>query len=180
MKTAYFTRIVVALVALFVSSAAFAASDYLLELEGIKGECVGKHIKLTENADGSFTAENIPSGTYKIVAKPNDAGASVRGRTPGTVNINFECVVSPRDAASGQASGKRDHASGQSSGKRERGSGLATGKRQHKPMTISKRIDKMVPNGVSVGEITVGDDNDGVTAEGRVTVGYDLKLNKKV
>lgn len=181
MKTANFSRIVVALVALFVSTTAFAASDYLLELEGIKGECVGKHIKLTEQADGSFTAENIPSGTYKVVAKsvvPNVPVSSTSTRDKSSsVEFKFECtvsqramVVSPRDVASGQSSGKRDHASGQ-----------ATGKRQHKPMTISKRIDKMVPNGISLGEITVGDDdNDGATEKGQKTAGYDLKLAKKV
>jgi type VI protein secretion system component Hcp len=55
--------------------------------------------------------------------------------------VNFlECfltqysVVSPRDAASGMPTGKRDAASG-----------LPTGKRQHKPVTITKEVDKATP-----------------------------------
>jgi type VI secretion system secreted protein Hcp len=58
-----------------------------------------------------------------------------------------------RDAASGQASGKRDAASG-----------LPTGKRQHKPVTITKPIDKSSPilaralaSGDSIGTVEVSD-----------------------
>ena len=184
MKTAYFSRIVVALVALFVSTGAFAASDYLLELEGIKGECVGKHIKLIEQADGSFTAENILPGTYKLVAKPNTDGSGT-----GKVSIssfNFTCTVSPRDAASGQASGKRDVATGQSSGKREHASGQATGKRQHKPFNIVKTNVTIPPAGISISEIVVSKVQDDATDDGSSTAkagqtaGYDLKLAKKI
>ncbi|MCB1216110.1 type VI secretion system tube protein Hcp [bacterium] len=44
------------------------------------------------------------------------------------------CVVSPRDASSGRPTGRRDAASG-----------MATGKRQHKPVRITKEIDKATP-----------------------------------
>ncbi len=179
MKIAYFSRIVVALIALFVSTGAFAASDYLLEIEGIKGECVGKHIKLIEQADGSFTAENIPSGTYKLIAKPNAADGSVRtasmSKPPAVYNLNFDCIVSPRDPASGQASGKRDAASGQ-----------ATGKRQHKPMNIQKNNVILSAGGVFISEIVVSKVQDDATDDGSSTAkagqtaGYDLKLNKKI
>jgi hypothetical protein len=168
----------VALVALFFAVNAFAASDYLLELDGIKGECKGKHIKLTEQADGSFTAENIPPGTYQLTykAKAGKTGSTKRG--DGSVTLAFEGVVSPRDVATGQSSGKRDAASGQ-----------ATGKRQHKPFVITKELDKSSPQ-FMLGEILIGDlDGDGVldaAPEGTaktsapVKAGYDLKLAKKV
>jgi hypothetical protein len=178
MKT-YFMRIlwiVTAVAALIVSTNALAASDYLLEIEGIKGECKGKKFKMTENSDGSFTVTNIPAGTYKLIAVP------AQGVDPSIphLSMKFECVVSPRDAASGQA----------------------TGKRQHKPFTITKELDKMSPKGTSLGEIVVGDlDGDGSAdrslplrqqdnaLEGNTSsksttserpVGYDLKINKKV
>ncbi|MCB1185762.1 type VI secretion system tube protein Hcp [bacterium] len=55
------------------------------------------------------------------------------------------CVVSPRDEASGMASGRRDSASGRPTGRRDAASGLPTGKRQHKPLTITKELDKSTP-----------------------------------
>ncbi len=167
-----------AIIAVLMVSKSFAASDYLLELDGIKGECKGKHIKLTENPDGSFTAENIPGGTYKLVykAKQGKTGSTKRG--DGSVVLEFEGVVSPRDVATGQSSGKRDAASGQ-----------ATGKRQHKPIRIVKEWDASTPM-LIMGQIIIGDlDGDGVvdtppagdaTMGAPVKAGYDLKMAKKV
>lgn len=42
-------------------------------------------------------------------------------------------------------SAMREKGSGMATGKREKGSGLATGKRQHKPITITKPVDKSSP-----------------------------------
>lgn len=60
---------------------------------------------------------------------------------------------SARDAASGQATGKRDAASG-----------LPTGKRQHKPVSVTKPVDKASPilakalrTGESIGMIELSD-----------------------
>ncbi|MDP3313062.1 type VI secretion system tube protein Hcp [Lutibacter sp.] len=77
-------------------------------------------------------------------------------------SISFEYdVKSPRDAASGMATGKRQHeqvrfireysvSSTDNSvteviSPRDAASGLPTGKRQHKPVTITKEIDKSSP-----------------------------------
>jgi hypothetical protein len=185
MKIAYFNRMLAAIAALLVSSHVFAAtSDYLLVIEGIQGECTGKKFELTENADGSFTATNIPGGTYKLVYK---AVPATQGGTAKTAvatgehfkQIKLECVVSPRDAASG----------------------LPTGKRMHKPFIITKELDKSTPL-LMLGQIVVGDlDGDGASdrkpgdpipgldvklgkkgepLDGPVRAGYDLKINKKV
>ncbi|HEY6170954.1 MAG TPA: hypothetical protein VIX80_01730 [Candidatus Kapabacteria bacterium] len=171
MKTLINRAALLAIIVVLVVSKSFAASDYLLELDGVKGECKGKHIKLTENADGSFSVENIPAGTYNVIykAKQGKTGSAKRG--DGSVVIEFEGVVSPRDVSTGQSSGKRDAASGQ-----------ATGKRQHKPIRIVKEWDANTPM-LIMGQITVGDDdNDGVdpAAKGAKTAGYDLKMAKKV
>ncbi|MDA0346219.1 MAG: type VI secretion system tube protein Hcp [Verrucomicrobia bacterium] len=75
-----------------------------------------------------------------------------------------------RDAASGQATGRRDAASGQATGKRDAASGMATGKRQHKPLNISKPIDKATPilakalaSGNSIGNVTLQQVENGKT-----------------
>lgn len=77
-------------------------------------------------------------------------------------SIAFEYdVKSPRDAASGMASGKRgydyyqaksdfsvsasDNSVTEVKSPRDAASGLATGKRMHKPMTVSKEYDKSSP-----------------------------------
>jgi hypothetical protein len=159
MKIASTIRIAIALLALFVSSSAFAASDYLLMIEGVKGECAGKYITLIENADGSFSAMNILPGTYKLVAKPKAADGSVkvtRQGNPVGVNFDLECIVSPRDIATGQASGRR----------------------QQNMMAIQKMNVSIPPNGVLIGNIKVGDESS--TAKGQRVAGYDLKVNKKV
>ncbi len=196
MKTTFINRAlgtIAILTALLFTSQAFAASDYLLEIEGIKGECKGKHIKLTENADGSFSAENIPGGTYKVVytAKAGKTGSTKRG--DGSVTLAFEGVIAPRDVATGQSSGKRISAP------RDVATGQSSGKRQHKPVTITKEWDASTPT-LILGQIVVGDvDGDAVAGQpdpvhgvvvkrgvessstsAPVKAGYDLKLNKKV
>ncbi|QXD23639.1 type VI secretion system tube protein Hcp [Opitutia bacterium ISCC 51] len=67
-----------------------------------------------------------------------------------------------RDAASGLATGKRDAASGRPTGRRDAASGMATGKRQHKPVRVTKGIDKATPllakalsSGNSMGNVTI-------------------------
>lgn len=179
MKTFINTIAFVAIAVLLVVSSSFAASDYLLELDGVKGEAKGKKIKLTENADGTFSATNIPGGTYKLIYAHEQPGTQVAPSQTKVIVMAFEGIVSPHDDASGQA----------------------TGKRQHKPLVITKEIDKMSPRSI-LGEITVGDpDSDGAIdrttgngtnnvhgvdvkpgakASAPVKAGYDLALNKKV
>ena len=193
MKTQFFNRTIAAIALLLFASQSFAASDYLLEIEGIKGECKGKHIKLTEQADGSFTAENIPEGTYRVVYTPKSTKEYQPGK-PVYGNITFEGIVSPRDIATGQASGKRSSVQAP----RDVATGQSSGKRQHRPFTITKEWNASTPT-LILGQIIVGDvDGDGASdrtpgdpipgldvknstaASAPVKAGYDLKLNKKV
>jgi hypothetical protein len=176
MKTLLNTIAFVAIAALLLASNSFAASDYLLELDGVKGEAKGKKIKLAKNADGSFSATNIPGGTYKLIYAHEQPGTQVAPSQVKVIVMAFEGIVSPHDDASGQTSGKRDAASG-----------LPTGKRQHKPFVVTKEIDKTSPKSI-LGEIIIGDvDEDGATDHQGEPVhgvvvkrGYDLKINKKV
>jgi len=179
MKTLIKHAALLAIIAVLMVSKSFAASDYLLELDGVKGECKGKHIKLTENSDGSFSAENIPGGTYNIVykAKQGKTGSTKRG--DGSVVLAYEGVISPRDAASGLPTGKSAVQS-----PRDPASGQATGKRQHKPFTITKEWDASTPM-LIMGQIIVGDvDGDGLGDNAKtsspVIATYDLKMAKKV
>lgn len=83
-------------------------------------------------------------------------------QTDAGSSLSFEYEVkSPRDAASGQASGKRgydyykahsdfivnaeDNSVTEVKSPRDAASGQATGKRQHKPIVISKEYDKSSP-----------------------------------
>jgi len=64
--------------------------------------------------------------------------------------IIIESMSSPISAAELRESptrhtAERDVASGQATGKRDAASGMATGKRQHKPMTVTKSVDKASP-----------------------------------
>ena len=161
MKTFIKRAGLLAIIAVLMVSKSFAASDYLLEIEGIKGECKGKHIKLTENSDGSFSTENIPAGTYNVIyrARQGKTGSTKRG--DGSVVLAFEGVVSPRDIATGQSSGKR----------------------QHSPVRITKEWDANTPM-LIMGQILIGDlDGDGVVdqtaAQGDPVHGVDVKLGAK-
>lgn len=179
MKT-YIKSAFVAIIAMVLfASNSFAASDYLLELEGVKGESKGKTLQLNENSDGTFTIENIPAGTYQLVykAKQGKTGSAKRtgaGGGPHVLAFEYE-VKAPRDVATGQSSGKR----------------------QHGAVTIRKELDKSTPTKAIIGDIIVGDlDGDGTaaqgdpvngvdvklgaTAKGQKTAGYDLKVAKKV
>jgi type VI protein secretion system component Hcp len=75
---------------------ALAASDYLLQLDGVQGDASTKgHPATIEVASWSLGASN-----------PTSVGSS--GMSAGKVNVHdMSVMASPRDAASGQASGKR-------------------------------------------------------------------------
>tara|TARA_B100000809_G_C14930307_1_gene456665 strand:+ start:137 stop:718 length:582 start_codon:yes stop_codon:yes gene_type:complete len=67
-----------------------------------------------------------------------------------------------RDLAARNTRTPRDSASGLPTGRRDAASGMATGKRQHKPIRVTKRIDKASPllakslsGGDSIGTVTI-------------------------
>lgn len=153
------------------TSTSFAAVDMFLEIKDTKGKVVSR---CEVNKDGSFSCPALPAGEYTAsvswswgVSNSNHAGGSGTGRVasssgdgstnqwPSNVSA-IACtynVKSPRDAASGQASGKR----------------------QHKPMVIRKEFDKSSPQlmktldkstpQLMLGSFTVDEDCDGITGK---------------
>jgi hypothetical protein len=79
----------------------------------------------TTNTQGEFNFTNVVAGKYVVAIGKYDV-KNLKG-------LNHT-VISPRDAASGLATGRR-----------EAGSGMATGRRQYEPLLIRKRIDKATP-----------------------------------
>ena len=81
---------------LFAAGTALAASDYLLELDGVKGK----------EAKPAIEVQSFSWG----VSNPTSAGSG--GMSAGKVSvqdISLTRVAAPRDVSTGQASGKRMH-----------------------------------------------------------------------
>lgn len=98
-----------AVAATLISSSSFAALNSYLQIKGSKGSS-----QIVSCPNGVCTVPTLAADTYTVsVVDEKGTAAPVDGK--------YECsVVSPRDAASG----------------------LATGKRMHKPFTITKELDK--------------------------------------
>lgn len=92
--------------------AAFAASDMYIKISDIKGES-----KVVHCPAGTCAVSGLAAGSYQVQVC-DEKGAPVSS----SVALSHS-VTSPRDSASG----------------------LATGKRMHKPMTITKELDKASP-----------------------------------
>jgi hypothetical protein len=147
------------------TSTSFAAVDMFLEIKDLKGKVVSR---CEVSKDGSFSCPALPAGEYTAVlswswgvsnqnTSSSSMGAGRRGivssmepRCPSAVSFTYN-VKSPRDAASGQASGKR----------------------MHKPMVIrkewdatspqlAKELDKSSPK-IELCTFTVDEDCDGLT-----------------
>lgn len=127
----YLTRIL-ALALIVVCANAFAA-DYFLKIDGIKGE----RARIVRCVDGTCAIENIAPGSFTVTvvdaqgnaittndfklgmtftaaefrespSKSSLRESPTRASTGGVTAVTSE-VVAPRDAATGQASGKRQH-----------------------------------------------------------------------
>lgn len=153
---------------LIAHTTAFAASDYLLEIDGVKGK---QTIPLNENST-EITLQDLPPGNYKFTIKQRN-GAPVEGS--GQVTINVQAADVDGDGAaetrktlvlphvlesSGNVKSPRDVATGQSSGKR-----------QHQPITFSKRIDKSSPVLYRLQQ---------AATSMTIKVSYDVAMNKKI
>lgn len=117
MKRTYrIATIATASLALMAGAQALAASDYLLELEGVEGEAT---VRTTlELASWSWGASNPSSSsprrevTGRPVGQPSAAGLGAHvQRTPAAEN-GAVMVVASRDAMSGLASGRSACATG--------------------------------------------------------------------
>jgi len=100
------------LLGVLASLSAFAASDMYIKISDIKGESNVVHCPA-----GSCAVSGLAAGTYQVQV------CDAKGMAVNSSVALSHSVTSPRDAASG----------------------LATGKRMHKPMTITKELDKSSP-----------------------------------
>src|SRR5687768_10406861 len=125
---------VAVLLLLVVAANLYAASDIYIKIEGIPGESKARIIRCP---DGSCTTDDVPTGDFTVtlcdakgnpltsekfkltvqfnpkeisIDKSSSSSPSKRTSTGGTTDVATGGeVVSPRDAASGQSSGKRMH-----------------------------------------------------------------------
>ena len=84
--------------ALLVPAFASAATDMFLQIKGVKGEA-----RVVACPGGACVVTDLGPGKYSVLV------CDAQGRViPTDIALDYT-VVSPRDAASGQASGKRMH-----------------------------------------------------------------------
>jgi hypothetical protein len=143
---------------LFGAVNSFASADMFLQ---IKGKGVSKVVKLDcSNGECVTTIDDLPAGNYTFTlcdASGQPLGMKAKekaNRTKSTVRFEYT-IQSPRDHASGQSSGKRTSVESNTEivSPRDAASGLPTGKRQHKPIIITKEIDKVTENFVAVADL---------------------------
>ena len=159
MKTKHLLRCIFVLVLtpLLANGAAF------LKFDGVDGESKDKdHKGWIDIESMSYRDEGhkdwIVIESFNQVVHRDVAARNVRA----TRDTKPGQPTGKRDQASGLATGKREAASGRPTGRRDAASGMATGKRQHKPVKVTKHIDKASPmlaqslsNGNSIGNVTI-------------------------
>lgn len=121
---------VFALIAIFSAMNVFAALNGYLKIEGKKG--VSKIVRCT---DGTCAVDGLDAGTYTVTLC--DAKGTPRVLDASTkLSFTYD-VKSPRDVATGQASGKR----------------------MHKPIMITKEFNRTKPDNM----ITIVDNGSSIT-----------------
>jgi hypothetical protein len=83
---------------LLLPAASFAASDFYLQIKGAKGEA-----RVVQCAAGACVVDGLAVGQYSVLVC--DAQGKV---IPSAVTLEYT-VVSPRDMATGQSTGRRMH-----------------------------------------------------------------------
>ena len=101
---------------LVISNVAFAGAPVSGADVEITNTTTGKVIKTKTDALGNFSSCDLPTGTYSVCCTINGKKFDLPSNETGG---KYD-VQSPRDLATGQASGKR----------------------MHKPITITKELDK--------------------------------------
>ena len=121
---------VMSFIALFSVVNVYAALNGYLKLES-KGRGT---VTIVKCMNGSCPVEGVSAGEYMISLCDAQGKSVVAGSTP--LNLSYE-VKSPRDAASG----------------------LATGRRMHKPITFTKEWDRTASKNI----ITITDNGSSIT-----------------
>ena len=126
-------------------SQSFAAVDMFLKIEDVKGE--SKIVKLRcDDGSCATTVDDMKAGKYTLTLTDAHGNAlkmkaKEKANRSKSVSMNFAKITweyeikSPRDVATGQASGKR-------SAPRDVATGQASGKRQHGAITMTKELDR--------------------------------------
>jgi hypothetical protein len=151
-------RIAMFVFVVLAASKTFAShTDYYLEIKDEKG----KVTKVKVASDGKFTTPPLPAGTYECtffttgvgrgisspmggserrgIVSPTGGVVDRESSAPAKLSFTYE-VKSPRDVATGQASGKRTH----------------------KPLTITKEWGPSTPQ-LRFEKIVIDADCDGIT-----------------
>lgn len=148
-----------------VPSTAFAArsADYYLKIEDLKGE-----VRIVRCPDGICTVTGLAPGKYMVSV------CDAKGADVTTEGVLTHTVLSAREASSGMATGRMasptaggEATSGSAiSAPRDAMSGQASGKRMHKPFLITKTWDRRLPENM----IDVVEAGSTVTLELKATV----------
>jgi hypothetical protein len=133
------------LLLLFVAANLYASADYYLKIEGIDGESKARIIRCP---DGACTVD-LPSGDFTVTLCDEKGNALTSGKAKLNVQFNpKELSVDKSSAPSKRTStgGTADIATGgEVVSPRDAASGQASGKRMHKPIKITKEWDANTP-----------------------------------
>mgnify|MGYP002712130136 CR=1 FL=1 len=100
------------------------------------------------NGRGEFIATGLKEGDYKVTLEMDGVRCVIGDKVNEKITIpssNSTASIKPIRLELSSKSmylSKKGYDHYQASSTREAGSGMATGKRQHKPMTITKELDK--------------------------------------
>ena len=118
---------------LLVATFAFAGDpipDIDVTISPAAGGAAVKTVKTDRN--GKFVCTGLPNGAYSV----KFSGAGLKLKSPS--GLKFEQTITvAREASTGMATG-REAAAGTPAAPRDAATGQASGKRQHKPMTVRK------------------------------------------
>ena len=139
----YLFRSLLAFAACAFASTAFAAHNDYVKIEGAKGAA-----RIVDCSSGTCTVANLAPGDYTVTACTAD-GKALDAKAAASHEIK-----SPRDLATGQASGKR----------------------MHKPVTITKEWSAASP----ILHVTVPEQDSPLVLQCSPKAGYDVKKSEKI
>ncbi|HJW28383.1 MAG TPA: type VI secretion system tube protein Hcp [Saprospiraceae bacterium] len=137
----------IAIAALLFTANLYAAADYYLKIDGVKGESA----RIVRCPDGACVIDNLAPGSFSITVCDDKGNPITTNNFKLTVQFNpKEYTVtksavreSPTKASTGGTG--ITTATSEIVSPRDPASGQATGKRQHKPVTFVKEWDAATP-----------------------------------